>query len=277
MKDFKNWFYEEFDFSESLRLKGDFRGGIYQRLVAARYMLAPAKEQDAVPAFLDLGKKIARQKEFLDTKYEMVPTQDDPYPSMKAMSASIQRQKKAGVKRPKIATYAEPPQLAGEKGGGHPIFSNEENVVQRYVHDVIAHYFGKHKFTARGEYGAYNRHLKTLCNLQQVQAGECLAAKAMFTEVVGQISCYYVYGTYVDQKAVILEDFDHANVGLLAKDSPLNRFFEVAGKTMIKKFDFTSEEFEAFDSELFRELIRQTTGNPKVPLVPIFREEEPTI
>lgn len=200
---------------EALALKGDYEGSIFQRLVAAVYKLAPTSEPDAIPAFKDLAKKIYRQSQFLASKYEMKPSQEDLYPSMKAMTQDIQRQLQRGTKKPVLHVYAEPPAMDDKENKGHPVFSNEENVIQRGVHDLIAHYFGQHPFSARGEYAAYNRHLKTLCNPKQVKSGNCLAAQAMFSEVVAQTSYYYVYQSYADQKAVILHDFDHANVGKL--------------------------------------------------------------
>lgn len=263
---FKEWM-------ESVALKGDYKGNIFQRLVAARYMLAPTLDPESLPAFRDLASKISRQKEFLDSKYEMRPTSDDPYPSMRAMTKDIERQKSMGSKRPIIPTYAEPPAMDGKDSGGHPVYDNEENTTQRYVHDIIAHYFGQHGFSARGEYAAYNRHLKTLCNPEQVKSGKCLAAKAMFTEVVAQTSCYYVYGGFSDQKAVILYDFDHANVGLLASASPLNRFFEVTGKVIRLKEGFDWDAFKKFDGSLADELERQWKGSRLTRLEPISPAE----
>jgi hypothetical protein len=255
---------------ETLALKGDYKGSIFQRLVAAKYKLAPTKDQNAVAAFQELGQKISRQQEFLSSKYEMNPSQDDPYHSMKAMTRDIKKQKSMGVRKPVIPVYAEPPAMGGEEQAGHPVFTNADNVKQRGVHDVIAHYYGQHPFSARGEYGAYNRHLKTLCNPDQVKSGECLAAKAMFTEVVAQTSYYYIYGTYVDQKAVILDDFHHAKVGLLAPSSPLNAFFVVENKIMSLRPDFSWDEFSVDFNELAMELINQEQGNKK--LSPIFSQ-----
>lgn len=246
-------FREWLTLRESLALKGNYKGSWFQRLVAAKYMLAPTFEPRALPAFLDLAKKINRQSEFLKSKYEMSPTLDDPYPSMKDMTNKIQRQLDIGVKKPQVKVFAEPP----GGGIGHPTLSNDENVSQRWVHDIIAHYFGQFPFSARGEYSAYNKHLQTLCNPGQVKSGNCLAAKAIFTEVVGQTSCYYIYGSYVPQKAVILDDFDHYRVGLLAPASPLNKYFQVESKTMVKRPDFNWDVFVQDQPELANELTRQ--------------------
>lgn len=265
---FKEWL----DLQETLALKGSYKGGIFQRLVAAKYMLAPVAEWEAIPAFEELARKIQRQSDFLASKYQMEPTDDDPYASMKQMTQGIRAQQTAG-KKPVVKVYAEPPQMLGKKKAGHPVFSNEEIVTQRYVHDVIAHYFGQHPFSARGEYSAYNRHLKTLCNSDQVRSGKCLAAKAMFTEVVAQTSCYYVYGQYVDQKAIILHDFDHYLVGQLAPESPLNRYFVVESKQLMLRPNFNWEEFAANESELATELLRQNDFPSKARLEPIAPQE----
>lgn len=259
---FRQWL----NMTESLSLKGDYKYGVFQRLVAAAYQLSPTRDDEAIPAFLDLAKKINRQKDYLDSKYEMRPSQNDPYKSMKAMTRDIERQKNVGVKKPVISVYAEPPALDGNQKG-HPVFSNDDNVTQRGVHDIIAHYFGKHPFSARGEIAAYNRHLKTLCNTEQVKGGNCLAAQAMFTEVVGQTSYYYVYGTFAEQKAVILGDFDHARIGQLSAKSRLNAFFTVTKKDMVKRPDFTWSEFEVAEPRLADELLRQQKVNLK--LLPI--------
>lgn len=256
---FKKWL------AEAMAHKGSFRGSIFQRLVAAQYKLAPSADPSAQPAFDDLKNKLARQSEFLGSKYKFRPTQDDPYPSMKVMTQDIERQRASGIKKPEIPVYAEPP---GE-GQGHPAWDNPTNVTGRGVHDVIAHYFGQHPFSARGEYAAYNRHLKTLCNPEQVKAGKCLAAQAMFTEVVGQISYYYVYGDYTEQKMVILNDFDHSRVGALNPGSPLNNFFELRGKELLPRSDFQWDMFAQAMPQLAAELKEQEKSKSIAPLQPI--------
>lgn len=266
MLNFKKWF------NESLALKGDYKGSIFQRLVSAQFVLAPSSTPDAIPAFEDLRRKIARQHQFLSSKFTLNPTTDDPYSSMKVMTNDIQRQRSQGIKKPVIPVYAEPPAMNGGTGQGHPVFTNDDNVQQRGVHDIMAHYYGQHKFSARGEYGAYNRHLKTLCNPEQAKAGKCPAAKAMFTEVVAQTSYYYVYGGYAPQKAVLLNDFDTVNVGALNPSSPLNRYFMVQNKAILKRPDFNWQAFSQEFPDLAHELVNQGKKNPK--LQPITPEED---
>ena len=235
-----------------MALKGDYKGGWFQRLVAAKYMLSPKFEQGAVEAYQDLIQKFNRQFKFLQSKYGMEPTQDDPYTSMRHMSKEIEKQKAAGVKKPSVRVYDDEP--------NHPLMDREFNTKLRWVHDIISHYYGKHPFSARGEYAAYNRHTKTL-------GPGTPAVAALFTEVVGQTSCFYVYGDYVDQKVTILEDFDHIRVGLLAPGSRLNAFFTYSNKDIVLVDGFDLSEFKLQHPELFKELQRQEqSGKARVEL-----------
>lgn len=250
MSTFKEWLLH----TEALALKGSYKGSMFQRLVAAQYKLAPTSDPRAMPAFRDLATKISRQHDFLQSKFQKEPTTGDPYRSQKHLSREIAKQKLAGERRPVVKVFEEPP---GPEQEGHPAFSNQMNVNLRWVHDIITHHYGKHPFSARGEYGAYNRHAKTLCNVEQFKAGECLAVKALFTEIVGQTSYYYIYGSYTEQKAVILPDFDHARVGALAPGSPLNRFFELRDKQLLPRADFDYNAFAGMFPDLAAELGRQ--------------------
>ena len=261
---FKRWL-----FHETLALAGNYKGGVFQRLVAASYKLAPVSDPAVLPAFQELARKMSRQSDFLRHDYNFIPSSGDHYASLKQLRRSIDAQRQTGKRRADMYVYAEPPGPDGDASQtGHPVFSNDTNVMVRGVHDAIAHLGGNHPFSARGEYGAYNRHLKTLCNVQDARAGRCLAAAALFTEIVGQTSYFYVYGEYAPQKAVFLPDFDHYNVGLLAPSSRLNAFFEVQGKDLICRPDFAPEVFAREFPALSQELARQV-GGPKVRLANI--------
>lgn len=250
---------------EKLALKGGYKGSLFQRLAAALYKLAPRQEEEALPAFEELADKIERQHRLLGSKFRMVPTHQDPYRSQKHLSRDIEQQKTAGVRRPAVKAFAEPPgpeRTSDEKG--HPVFSDDLNTKLRWVHDLIAHHYGEHPFSARGEYGAYNTHLKTLC-----PDGRCPAAKALFTEVVGQTSYYYIYGDFPPQKAVIMPDFNHGVVGALSPGSPLNRFFVLKGKELLPRDDFDARRFASEHPELFRELQNQEKVRHSFELQPL--------
>ena len=255
--------------NETLALAGSYKGGVFQRLVAASYKLAPVSDPAALPAFQELARKMSRQNDFLRHDYRFVPSSGDHYSSLKQLRRSIDAQRQAGKRRADMYVYAEPPGPEGDASQqGHPVFSNDQNVLIRGVHDAIAHLGGNHPFSARGEYGAYNRHLKTLCNVQDARAGKCLAAAALFTEIVGQTSYFYVYGQFAPQKAAFLNDFDYYNIGLLSPSSRLNRFFEVQNKDLVCRPIFDPEAFAREFTALSRELARQV-GGPKVRLAAI--------
>jgi hypothetical protein len=261
---FKNWLK-----NETLALAGSYKGGVFQRLVAASYKLAPVSDPAARPAFEELVRKMSRQNDFLRHDYRFVPSSGDHYSSLKQLRRSIDIQRQSGKRRAEMYVYAEPPGPEDDtKQQGHPVYSNDQNVMIRGVHDAIGHLGGDHPFSARGEYGAYNRHLKTLCNVQDAKAGRCLAAGALFTEIVGQTSYYYVYGQFAHQKAVFLPDFDYFNVGLLALSSRLNTFFVVQGKDLVCRPDFDVKVFAREFPTLSEELSRQV-GGPKLKLAAI--------
>ena len=237
---FKDWFY-----NEGLAIAGDYKGGLFQRLVAASYHLAPVMDSSVEPAWIELARKLQRQNEFLRHKFNFIPSSGDHYSSMKQLKQSIDAQRATGQKKADMFVYAEPPGPEGEEERqGHPIWSNDTNVMVRGVHDAIAHLAGNHPFSARGEYAAYNRHAKTLCNVQDAKAGKCMAVHALFTEIVGQTSFYYIYGKFPPQKVAFLNDFDHYNVGLLSSASGLNAFFEYQNKNLVAKQDFNPQIFQ---------------------------------
>lgn len=251
-----NSFRKWLKMDEKLSLKGDYKGTLFQRLVAAAYQIAPEKDASTIPLYRDLWNKIQRQNSFLQHDFEFVPDSGDHYRSLKQLKKSIQQQRDTGTRRAKMFVYSREPGPEGSpEQQGHPTLTNDENVVLRGVHDAIAHLAGNHPFSARGEYGAYNRHLKTMCNIDQAKDGKCQAAKVLFTEIVGQTSYYYIYGGFPPQKAVVLTDFDHYNIGILAKGSHLNEFFQLRNKELIQRENAEWESF--YDSPIGREFSRQ--------------------
>lgn len=90
----------------------------------------------------------------------------------------------------------------------------------------------------------------------------------MFTEVVAQTSYYYVYKGYADQKVVILDDFDHANIGQLAPNSILNQFFFVDNKVFKTSPNFEYQAFSTAFPDLAKELKNQLKNNDQLELLP---------
>jgi hypothetical protein len=230
---------------EKLFLRGNVERGVYQRLVAAAYEIAPDSEPRAVKLFRPLAQAILGQHKQLSSRFKIRPTSDDPYKSAGEMFGSLDQQKKAGAK-PEIRVYA------GD--AGHPALSNDENIMLRGVHDLVAHYAGRHKFTARGELGAYNRHLKTL---------PPKTFPVVFTEVVAQVAYYFCYGHFPNQKATILDDFDHVAVGKLWHTSSLNKFFAFERGALQPIPQFSWVDFTRSNQQLARALSSQPGFDPK--------------
>lgn len=103
----------------------------------------------------------------------------------------------------------------------HPVFSVEDNIVFRTVHDYIAHIQGNYDFGAKGEIGCYNLHAK-MANKE--------AVPALFTEVVGQASTTIVTGDFPKQKIAVLDGFDFYQVGKVT-----NPDYQIKDKTLVKK------------------------------------------
>ena len=102
----------------------------------------------------------------------------------------------------------------------HPIWSVEDNIVFRTVHDYIVHIRGGFEFGLKGELGSYNLHSKLAPKA---------ALPALFTEIVGQ-ACYAVTtGDFPkDQKIAILPEFDYIEVGSVEG-------YEIKNKKIVKK------------------------------------------
>jgi len=246
-------------FLEKMSISGSPDGTIYQRLVSASYMIMPKVTEEGKKASEELAEKIQNQYNQLSKKYDFVRSDDTvnaDYQDTEDIAQDINRQRQQGVVSPKVKVF--------DQEHNHPVLSPDSNYKLRAVHDMIAHYpkikagpkqnFGYSFKTSRGEYCAYNRHLKTIC-----PDASCLAGKILFTEIIAQTSCYFIYGGFVDQKAVILHDFDHANIGRLSESSGLNRFFifDQNYKKLIKRNNFNESEFENYDRNLYNELKRQ--------------------
>lgn len=108
----------------------------------------------------------------------------------------------------------------------HPVFSVEDNIVFRTVHDYIAHILGDYDFGAKGEIGCYNLHAKMVSKD---------AIPALFTEVVGQVSTTIVTGDFPIQKIALLKGFDYFNIGKVEDQD-----YELKNKELIKKGETSS-------------------------------------
>jgi len=106
----------------------------------------------------------------------------------------------------------------------HPVFTVEDNIVLRTVHDYIVHILSGVDFTGKGEIAAFNAHAKM---------APPDAIPAIFTEVVGQASYFITHGKFPEQKIVVLDGFDFDKVGFVDG-------YDVVGKKLRK----TDETFK---------------------------------
>jgi hypothetical protein len=140
----------------------------------------------------------------LGTEYPVKTVNGDPYENQKEMKLDWQNTRSV---------------MISIDHSDHPVFSVEENVIFRSVHDFIVHILGNHPFGNKGEIAAYNLHAKL---------APPNALPALFTEVVGQASYAVVYGSFPVQKIAVLDGFDYINIGNV-------HGYTIKSKKLIKK------------------------------------------
>ena len=191
--------------NEKLMLKpGENGWDKYLQLVGQAYMDAPDEQPEAVASYEALGEWVNKFFESIVGFVDVEFVDYHPYKSAKEM---IQRVKDEGVL------------LISTADAEHQIFDAETYSKFRTVHYFGGHVQRKVPFSYTGELKAYNAHIKMI---------PPDAAPAMFSEVVGQISCFYLNEkTNCPQKMVILDDFDHVNLGVV-------RGYNIVDKELIK-------------------------------------------
>tara|TARA_R110001583_G_scaffold2175_3_gene15934 strand:- start:878 stop:1501 length:624 start_codon:yes stop_codon:yes gene_type:complete len=188
---FENW---RGFLNEKLVLKPGPNGwDLYAQLVADAYMAAPKFEQRAVPSFEAMVPFVEKMFNQIQSRVDVEFVDYHPYESAQQLRDEVNTTGKM-----RIATI----------DADHEIFDEITNAKFRAIHDYMSHIqaIGSRgtEFTLRGEYAAYNAHLKTL---------PPAAAPALFTEVVGQVSVYNVLGDFGEQKICLLDGFDYFNIG----------------------------------------------------------------
>lgn len=97
-------------------------------------------------------------------------------------------------------------------GNEHPIFTPDENLRFRAVHDYIVHIIPGDRgpsFSRRGELRAYNLHRRL---------APPDSWPALFTEVAAQACYVNARGEFPTQKVAVLPGFDYYNVGWRAQE-----------------------------------------------------------
>jgi hypothetical protein len=158
-------------------------------ICAKAYLARPDFEESAVYSWKALAKHINVMFERLQSRVQVIFTEQDPYPDFRAMVRDIKQNR-----RMKIFTGS----------SEHHVFTPEQNWRFRAVHDYIAHAGGDHEFTLRGEMAAFNRHVKL---------APPAARLALFVEIPAQTCTYFFTGKFGAQKVCNMYGFDFVNVG----------------------------------------------------------------
>ena len=199
---FENWrhYLEEEQLEEKLALKkGKMGWWKYSELVAEAYRTAPDYDASVEPLYEKLGHWLEGMFGRMSSKIEIKFVPEHPYKSGKEMR---QRVKDEGV------------MYVSTSDAEHPVWTGEQgliwNTMFRAWHDWEGHIAKGRGFKLQGEIASYNAHAKTIPR-------ECIPI--LFTEVVGQICCFYQNGKQnCGQKAMIMPEFDYINVGALTPE-----------------------------------------------------------
>lgn len=177
----------------------------YARKVADAYSEAPVLEDEAVKYWNAL----------------MASTENTLYPKIEAaLKKKAPDNPEAGIHVVDYHPYQTAEEMAREIDKGiyrvssadseHPLWTVEQNIKFRAVHDWYTHYINKADFSLRGEIRAYNTYAKILPRD---------AVPAAFTEIVGQACSVIANGSFAEQKICILKGFDYYRVGLIHADA----------------------------------------------------------
>ena len=165
---------------------------LYLADVARAYDALPADDSSPVVlrCYAALCRELSAQFDVLSAFVSVHFTPADPYKTSRELFDSI------GVYRHmRVFTGGEP--IAPNHMFAHRALITGENynLVFRAVHDGLAHYPGKHSFSALGEYRAFLAHARLLSPD---------AVRAIATETLGQNAYYNVHGKYAPQKFALL-------------------------------------------------------------------------
>jgi hypothetical protein len=195
----ENWrkYLEEEQIEESLMLRKHKQGWyLYAQLVAEAYKTAPNMGESLRGPYEELGRWLEGEWRRINSRMKVKVVDHHPYKTAADLRRHIDEK---GI------------MLVSRADSIHPVWTGDQgakwNVMFRLYHDFEGHYSKKRNFNLRHEIASYNTHAKRV-----PQA----CVPILFTEVVGQICCFYNSGKdNCPQKATILDDFDFFMVGAL--------------------------------------------------------------
>jgi len=133
-----------------------------------------------VPYYVSLIDKIKKRGYEIMDNMQVEFTDQDPY------STSIEMRKDLRKWIIKVFTWGE----------DHPVFTREDNNLFRLVHDVDWHWLDL-SFSLDDEIKTYDRMVEKL-DLDEFES------KALYTEIVWQVTAYYITKNFQEQKVLFI-------------------------------------------------------------------------
>jgi hypothetical protein len=166
--------------------------GAFCEAVAQAYDEAPLFDESEVWRWYMLRDSVDRMYDQVTQKIDVEFVEGQPYETAEEMREEVER---TGV------------MYISTEGNEHPVFTPEENLRFRAVHDYIVHIIPGERgpdFSERGELRAYNLHRRLAPRASW---------PALFTEVAAQACYVNARGEFPVQKVAVLPGFDFYNVG----------------------------------------------------------------
>lgn len=153
----------------------------YGRLIASRYHLAPITEVGADTAWALLRDDSLNRAAQIRQRLQVIESGEaEPYANAAEMFADMSAGRLA----------------ISRANSEHPLWTVEENVAFRLVHDALGHGLSRGGFDWEGENQACAIHARLL---------PPLARRALFTECIAQTAYAIFCGEFAVQKAVFLD------------------------------------------------------------------------
>lgn len=151
--------------------------------IAKAYADAPSYDPKAAGAWKELAEDSVRRAEAINNQINVNFTHDPwPYEDVNEMAKDIRDKQRVTISKANLS---------------HPLWSNDQALAYRTVHDVLGHAAVGGDWGWHGENGATAAHMPLLSPEAQ---------KALFTESIGQAAHNSFYGTLGPQKIVFLDD-----------------------------------------------------------------------
>lgn len=152
--------------------------------IAQAYAEAPTYDPKAAGAWKELGEDSVRRAEAIANQIRVEFTHDPyPYKDVNEMADDIRNNKHVTVSK---------------HGLSHPLWSSDQALAYRLVHDVLGHAAVGGDWGWHGENGATSAHMPLLSPNAQ---------KALFTEAIGQAAHNSYYRQMAPQKIAFLDDY----------------------------------------------------------------------